>query len=308
MRRALFAAVALVAVAALAQDMKGQGYDRETRSWRVNQVAGGSQPSQHPINVDGGYVQANQGAPGTTWPVNADGGHLTRVDTITNPVTVTDGSGALNVIVDSSATVAVTGPLTDAELRAGPVVVDLGANNDVTITTFPDNEPINVAQMNGTAVTMGNGASGTGVQRVTLADDSTGKVRMWDGTNTAYIDPCQREAKTVHVVNVATATTTEIANQVASEFFYICSINLVTAAAQTFALVEDDTDTCGSPTAGLNGGTSAATGWSFAANGGLTMGDGTSTIMKTTTANRYFCYITGQAAQISGTITYVSAP
>jgi hypothetical protein len=44
----------------------------------------------------------------------------------------------------------------------------------VTISTFPDNEPINIAQMNGTAVTMGNGASGTGVQRVTIASDSTG--------------------------------------------------------------------------------------------------------------------------------------
>jgi hypothetical protein len=32
----------------------------------------------------------------------------------------------------------------------------------------------NVAMMNGVAVTMGNGASGTGVQRVTLANDSTG--------------------------------------------------------------------------------------------------------------------------------------
>lgn len=71
--------------------------------------------------------------------------------------TVSDGSGALNVIVDSGTLTAVTS-ITDP----------------VTIGAFPDNEPINVAQMNGTAVTMGNGASGTGVQRVTLANDSTG--------------------------------------------------------------------------------------------------------------------------------------
>ena len=36
------------------------------------------------------------------------------------------------------------------------------------------NSAVNVAQMNGVTVTMGNGASGTGVQRVTLANDSTG--------------------------------------------------------------------------------------------------------------------------------------
>ncbi len=38
------------------------------------------------------------------------------------------------------------------------------------------NQSTNVAQMNGVTVTMGNGASGTGVQRVSLASDSTGNI------------------------------------------------------------------------------------------------------------------------------------
>ncbi len=54
--------------------------------------------------------------------------------------------------------------------------VDIVTLPSVTIGTFPDNEPINVAQMNGVAVTMNNGAAGTGVQRVTLASDSTGNI------------------------------------------------------------------------------------------------------------------------------------
>jgi len=124
----------------------------------------------------------------------------------------------------------------------------------------------------------------------------------------AHIDPCSYKAKSVFVVNVSTAVSTEIANAVASEFFYICSINLVAAGAQTVAFVEDDTDAIASPTAGLNGGTTAATGWSFAANGGLTLGNGSATVMKTATANRYFGFITGQSAQLSGTVVYVSAP
>lgn len=87
---------------------------------------------------------------------------------------------------------------------ADGALVNLGTNNDVTVTsgsvdigTFPDNEPVNVAQMNGVAVTMGNGASGTGVQRVTIASDSTGTVaatqsgtwtnRLSDGTDTALV-------------------------------------------------------------------------------------------------------------------------
>ena len=110
------------------------------------------------------------------------------------------------------------------------------------------------------------------------------------------------------MVDIVTATTTEIANQVTSEFFYICSVNLISAAANNVAIVEDDTDVCASPTAALNGGVTAAEGWNFAANGGLVTGNGQNWIMKTTTANRYLCIITSAAVQLSGTITYVSAP
>jgi hypothetical protein len=46
------------------------------------------------------------------------------------------------------------------------------------------NQSTNVAQLNGVAVTMGNGVSGTGVQRVTLASDSTGTVGLATGSNT----------------------------------------------------------------------------------------------------------------------------
>lgn len=42
----------------------------------------------------------------------------------------------------------------------------------------------NIAQINGVAPTMGNGISGTGVQRVTIASDSTGQVTLASGANT----------------------------------------------------------------------------------------------------------------------------
>lgn len=41
---------------------------------------------------------------------------------------------------------------------------------------LPANQSVNVAQINGVATTMGNGTSGTGVQRVTIASDSTANV------------------------------------------------------------------------------------------------------------------------------------
>lgn len=93
---------------------------------------------------------------------------------------ISDGSGALNVIIDSgtvttvSAVTEISNALPAGDNNIGNV--DIVTMPNVTIGTFPDNEPINVAQMNGVAVTMGNGASGTGVQRVTLASDSTGNI------------------------------------------------------------------------------------------------------------------------------------
>lgn len=42
---------------------------------------------------------------------------------------------------------------------------------------LPANQSVNISQMNGVTTTMGNGTSGTGVQRVTIASDSTGVVQ-----------------------------------------------------------------------------------------------------------------------------------
>lgn len=69
------------------------------------------------------------------------------------------------------------------------LLVNLGANNDVVIATgsaqighLEANQSVNIAQMNGVTTTMGNGVSGTGVQRVTIASDSTGVVGLAAGT------------------------------------------------------------------------------------------------------------------------------
>lgn len=55
---------------------------------------------------------------------------------------------------------------------SGELQIDVLTLPSVTVGTFPDNEPFNIAQMNGVAVTMGAGNTGTGVQRVIEATDS----------------------------------------------------------------------------------------------------------------------------------------
>lgn len=127
------------------------------------------------------------------------------------------------------------------------------------------------------------------------------------GQSNAMTDPCQGP-KSWHLVNMSSATTVEIANAAIGKQWYLCSVNLSAHAAQTVAIGVDDTDGCGSITAGLHGGATAATGWSFAANGGIALGNGNGSVMRSATAGLYLCIITGQAAQLSGTISYVSAP
>lgn len=122
-------------------------------------------------------------------------------------------------------------------------------------------------------------------------------------------DPCASGAKTFLPISISTATTTEITPSLAgaSTNYYVCSLVLVTNAANIVTLVDDDSDGCGSPTAGMSGGTTTA-GWTLAANGGLAFGNGMGSIFKTNGANRVICLVTSAATQLSGTMTVVAAP
>ena len=95
---------------------------------------------------------ANTAANGTALLVTGTGG--------TFPVTGTFWQATQPVSI--AATVAVSGPLTDTQLRATPVPV-----------TISGNQGVNVAQINGVTPLMGNGVTGTGSQRVTIASDNT---------------------------------------------------------------------------------------------------------------------------------------
>ena len=217
-------------------------------------------------------------------------------------VTVTDGAGAMNTIIDSG-TVTTVSTVTSLSQFAG-AAINLGSGTIGTGTlrvNIATDDPVNDAAVETSAAI---GATAAAVPTSAIQAGGT------DGTNLVvpYIDPCKREARTFYVVDIVTATTTEIANQVASEFFYLCSIFFFSAGTQNVTIVEDDTDTCGSPTAGLIGGVTAAEGPNLTAQTGWTLGNGEAAVAKTATANRFFCIITSAAVQLSGVISYVSAP
>ena len=226
--------------------------------------------NQLSVSVDNTVTVASHAVTNAgTFAVQEDGAALTALQLIDNPVgSVSGGTAGTGSMAAGGVYSASKPTLTDGQQAAAR----LGVNGNFDVNLYAQN------------------SSGT-----------------WTAVQ-AGADPCSGGAKSIHVINTSTATTVEIANAVSGQYFYICSINIVVAGAQTVAIVEDDTDGVGSPTAGLNGGTSAATGWSFAANGGISLGSGNGTVMRTSTANRYLGIITGSAVQTSGTITYVSAP
>lgn len=66
--------------------------------------------------------------------------------------------------------------LTAGAAIIGKVGIDQTTPGTTNLVALAANQSVNVAQMNGTTVTMGNGVAGTGVQRVTLASDSTANI------------------------------------------------------------------------------------------------------------------------------------
>lgn len=74
---------------------------------------------------------------------------------VSGTVTIQDGGN----VIDVQGTVTATGPLTDAQLRATAVPV----SGTITIGTFPDNEPVNLAQIGGTAAVTGGVAGSVAV-------------------------------------------------------------------------------------------------------------------------------------------------
>jgi hypothetical protein len=98
------------------------------------------------------------------------------------------------------------------------------------------NQSENVAQMNGVAVTMGNGASGTGVQRVTLASDSTGVVTL-----TSPLPASGIYVPAVTTSAMTGTTSTAVVAAVASNYLYItqCSFSNDHASTSTLMKLQD---------------------------------------------------------------------
>src|SRR5579871_1290296 len=104
-------------------------------------------------------------------------------------VTVAQPTGSnLHTVVDSGIITSVTNPVTVVQTTAANLnaTVHLQDGSGNPLTSTGDALDFNVKTIGGSAVATGTGASGAGIPRVTVANDS--KVELWDGTNSAKFD------------------------------------------------------------------------------------------------------------------------
>jgi hypothetical protein len=118
-------------------------------------------------------------------------------------------------------------------------------------------------------------------------------------------DPCQGQSK--QFVSINQTGNTQLVAGTASKKIYVCSIHVVVAAATSVAVVEGTGSVCATGTAGVSGlgGATAATGWTFAANGGIAYGNGGATVGAEATAADNLCLFNSGSGQVSGGISYV---
>lgn len=147
---------------------------------------------------------------------NPSGGAITgtlaygRGSYIDNRVIVASGGGTLPVSVQNASLVTVGLVADGAAIAGNPVLVGGtdGANARALLMDNGGRPQVNITQMNGVAPTMGNGVSGTGVQRVVLASDQTANANPF--LVTAVPSSAQGAATSNHLITAAGTNATSV--------------------------------------------------------------------------------------------------
>jgi hypothetical protein len=117
-------------------------------------------------------------------------------------------------------------------------------------------------------------------------------------------DPCVLNVRLAAVINLTASG--QLSTGVSGNQTYVCYLQFsLSATAENIALVEGTGTTCGTNTAGLAGGATAATGWNLLANGSVTSGNISNWAYHTATTGDNICLLASSTAQISGVMLYV---
>lgn len=294
---------------------------------------GGAPWSQNVTQFGGVNLSTGTGAGGTGIPrvtISNDSSlaanqsvNVAQVNGVTTQVnTGAVGTGSQRVAVGTdTATIAGSAPGAAGTASTNVLTVQGIASMTKLLVTPDANSAINEAQINGTTPLMNNGVSGTGSQRINIASDNSAVSGLGAGAtgsavpaNAVQMGGNGSGNLTAPVIcdnwtpinNAGSSAALKLVSKASSKQIYICSINLVAAAATNVALVEGTqvTNQCDTSTAGMAGGATAATGWNLAANGGLTFGSGLGAVMRTATVNHDVCLLFSAGNQVSGSLSW----
>lgn len=118
-------------------------------------------------------------------------------------------------------------------------------------------------------------------------------------------DPCNYAAKSNFAIATSSGNLQLVAGSGTTKI-YVCAAHIIGATAWVFNLIEGTGAACTTASEfAVEGSTTAASGESYAANGGYTEGAGIGTIARTTTAGNGLCLLQSGTAALAGNITYV---
>lgn len=133
-----------------------------------------------------------------------------------------------------------------------------------------------------------------------------GGVALYQGGTAVIAEPCQVAAKNYTSINLTSTAALVIATGTTGKLAYVCDFLIQPSVAANIGLIEGTGGTCsGGTTAGVVGGTTAATGLNLAANGGLAQGNGGAAIWATHNLGNNLCIVSSTTSQISGHLAYV---
>lgn len=247
-----------------------------------------------PLGTGGRTVIVEGFAGGTAVPVSLASAPTTSVTQGTSPWIVAGGGTA-----GSPGTAVLT-------------IQGIASGTTVPTSCTAANCLVNITQFGSSNVVTGTGASGSGIPRVTISNDSSlaanQSVNLSQIGGTAVVgDPCEEVAHTRLAINLASASLTTVIAGTSAKHTYICSIAFNSATAQNVNFVAGTGTNCGTTVhVGYFGGTTAATGYNFAANEGISHGDGSYAIAGgTDTAADNICQADSGTGQVSGVLSYV---
>ncbi len=143
-----------------------------------------------------------------------------------------------------------------------------------------------------------NVSSGTDGDYSIPCVDSSGNLRVSGTISLSETDPCTYMSGISYPISITSST--RLITGVSAEKIYICSLVFNTATAQNISIVEGTGSVCATNIVGVIGGDSAATGFNFADNQGLSWGNGGATLAQTSIDANDLCILISGSAQVSG--------